>query len=199
MITYDKRAGQFRGSDGKFVKRASVLREIELSKKSLRERLDFLTQQLVNRKISLSEWQNRSMDVIKYANLRMMALASGGKRNLTNAHYGRLGAKLKPEWQRLKTFAEEIRSGNLTEKQIIARSRLYAQSASTAFYNAELLSKGLEGFKYAKRWLDVGAKHCTQCPNYSTNGLWVSLEQVILPGHECNCRGNCKCQISYKK
>lgn len=199
MITYDSRAGQFRGSNGRFVPRSTILQQINEVENATKTRLEQLSNLLVNNRISLSVWQERTMITIKEANLRTTILASGGKSQTTKSHYGKLGAELKKEWSRLDNFAKEIKSGKLSKAQIVARSKLYTQSSASAFYRSEMLTKSTEGFRYAKRWLDSSARHCNQCPSYSTNGLWLPLDQVILPGHRCDCRGRCKCGISYKK
>ena len=199
MITYDSRAGQFRGSNGQFVNRSIVLNKLQEIQNSTQTQINKITSQLINNRLSLSIWQERMIIIIKEGNIQTMAFGAGGRRKLTKAHYGKMGANLKSEWQRLSNFTQEIKSGKLTENQIIARAKLYSQSVATQFYGGELLTKGLDGFRYAKRSLDNGAKHCSQCPSYSTNGLWRPLSDIILPGHRCDCRGRCRCTISYKK
>lgn len=199
MITYDSRTGQFRNSDGRFVKRGVILQRLNEIQNNTQTQIEKISKQLVNRQISLSIWQERMIGIIKEGNIQTMAFGAGGRRKLTKAHYGKMGANLKSEWSRLNNFVDEIKKGNLTPEQIINRAKLYSQSVATQFYGGEMLTKGLDGFKYAKRWLDSGARHCSQCPSYSTNGLWRPLSEVILPGHRCDCRGRCRCGISYKK
>ncbi len=140
----------------------------------------------------------------------MALLASGGKDGISKAGYGATGNRLKEEYAYLRNFVNAVRGsataslvakGELTEKRIIYRAGLYANSSTAAFYKSEQISRiENRGSKIllAKRSLAGGVAHCLDCPALSTNGQWLPAEQVTLPTRKCVCRSRCKCTISYR-
>lgn len=198
-LTYDSRVGQYRNEKGRFVPRGEVIKLVYDERARLRTKLEYLTRSLDKGTMSLQAFHRQFAVTLKESHIRMAGLGAGGKDNLTPSHFGALGQKLLEEYNFLWRFIEDMKSGKVSSKQAINRAKMYSQSTVSAFWKGENLTRKKEGFNQAKRSLDPSAMHCDDCLLYSTNGLWVSIEDVVIPGHRCKCRGNCRCYLSYRK
>lgn len=197
-VRYSPAAGQYRGSDGRFVSRAKVLELVNDETRRLEIRLTGLTRRLVSGNLALPEWERAFADELKQSHLRMATFAAGGKEGMGNVQYGTVGRALRDQYRYLDRFAREIAAGRLTERQILFRAAQYARSSQTSYYRSERLTKQQEGFNEARRWLGV-ALHCGDCIDYDTGGEWLPIGDVIPPGVSCQCFHNCKCMISYRR
>lgn len=196
---WDKKTGRYRDADTKkFVSRSVVLKKIEIQNKRSKTYLENQAKRLVNREISLSQFQTTVIDEVKKSHIQMALLASGGKDGISKAGYGATGNRLKEEYQYLSNFVNAIARGELTEKRIIYRAGLYANSSAAAFYKSEQISRIENGATLAKRDLDPNADHCSDCPALSTNGKWLPIDRVTPPTRNCTCRSRCRCTIKYK-
>ena len=198
-IQYDSRTGQFRGNNGRFVSRSTVVSIIEEESARTEVRLMGITRRLTNGSLTLSEWETEFAQELKRSHLRLMMLAAGGKDNVGASHYGMAGAQIKKQYQYLDGFAIALKEGKLSRKQAIARAKLYGTSVRSTFYNVERLQRQLEGFTVAKRSLDPQAHHCAECLIHSTRGEWRKIENVTPPGVACSCGQRCRCSIIYAK
>ncbi len=171
---------------------------VEIQNKRSKTYLEKQAKRLVNREISLSQFQTIMTEELKRSHLRMGLLASGGKDGISKAGYGATGQRLKEEYSYLRNFVNAIARGELTEPRIIYRAGLYGLSSAAAFYKSEQISRIENGAVLAKRSLDPQAQHCPDCPALSTNGQWLPIEQVTPPTRNCVCRSRCRCIIQYR-
>jgi hypothetical protein len=198
-VVFNPKTGRYRNAaTGRFVSRADGLKLVDTESARVKFRLQGHTRLLLSEKISLSEWEKRMAETIKESHIRMTMLGAGGKNRASNAHFGAVGATLRREYRYLHLFSNQISRGELTSKRILSRAGSYAASTRKSFYKGEQLSRAIAGVKLAKRDLDPQARHCTDCIGYSTNGEWLPIEMVVVPGHACQCGGRCRCSIYYK-
>lgn len=199
-ILYDPRLGRFKDlSTGKMVSRANILKLVDEEAARLATRMQGHARLLAQSKIDLPEWQRRSAEDLKLSSIRSTLLGSGGKTRTTSAQYGATGRLLREQYQFLDGFARDLADGKLSKAQAIARAASYGPSTKTAFHAAEKIAKRRENFIEAIRDLDPAAKHCSSCLRYSTNGLWIPIEQVIMPGVNCECFHYCRCRVRFRK
>lgn len=198
-VTYNPRSGRYQRADGQFVGKEAIQNLIAQEQQRLAARLQGHTRLMVDRQISLAEWESRMAGSLRDSHLAIGAVGSGGKSRMTSRQFGAIGYQLRRQFQYLDGFAQALHQGKLTRTQAIARAGLYADSITTTFHRAEQISRQSEGFDEALRALDPQAKHCPSCLTYSTNGQWKPLVDVVSPGNNCECGQRCKCQIYYRK
>ncbi|MBD3882171.1 hypothetical protein IFO70_10410 [Phormidium tenue FACHB-886] len=198
MPTYDARAGQYRGENGRFVPRLEIMRLLDQEAVRTQTQLRGHTRLLIGGKLDLAEWESRTAATLKAAHLRIASLAAGGKGNLSPKHYGAIGYQLRGQYEYLDKFANDLAAGKLTPNQALRRSAQYGQSIRKTFHRAEQITRGSEGFSEAKRSLDPQAKHCASCLAHSTRGRWKPIAEVVLPGAACACGQFCRCSIVYR-
>lgn len=197
MIEYDRRVGQYR-RDGRFVPRSEVLALVDEERARTEIQLQGLVRRYAAGRMTLRQWETEFAIALKYAHIRMAALAAGGTAQLTPRHYGTIGANLRSEYRNhLSLFASKL--GNdptFTLKMAMNRAKLYGQSVAQSFHDSEKVTRILEGRTKAKRLLDPAAEHCRSCPAYATDG-YVPIASVVPPGTNCECRGRCRCRVIY--
>lgn len=198
-VTYDRVSGRYRGSDGKFVSRATVLRLVDQESDRLATRMKAHARLLTDGRIDIPEFQKRAAEDLKLSAIRSTILGSGGRSLTSSAAYGSTGRLLREQYQFLSGFARDLADGKLSKAQAIARAASYGPSTKTAFHAAEKIAKRRENFIEAIRDLDAAAKHCSSCLRYSTNGLWIPIEQVVMPGVNCECFHYCRCRVRFRK
>ncbi len=199
-IVYDRRSGRYReASTGKYVSRAAILRLVDEEAARLSTRMKAHTRLLTTNRIDLPEWQRRSAEELKLSHIRSTILGSGGRSLTSSEAYGSTGRELRRQYEYLQGFAQDLAAGKLTRTQALSRAASYGGSTRTAFHKAEKIARGREGFKEAMRDLDPAAKHCGPCIRYSTNGLWVPLEDVVMTGVRCDCFHFCRCRVKFRK
>lgn len=198
-VTYDRRTGQYRSADGRFLKRADVLRLVDKEALQLEVRMKGHARLLVQGKIDIPEFQKRAAEDLKLSAIRSTILGSGGRSQVTSQAYGSTGRLLREQYQFLGGFARDLADGKLSKAQAIQRASLYGASTRSAFHQAEKIARGREGFKLAKRILDAGAQHCNECLQFATGDRFVPIENIVPVGTRCSCRSRCRCSIIWKK
>ena len=90
-----------------------------------------------------SRWVLDMRKEIRRSYISQYLLAKGGRQNMTQADWGRLGGLLKKQYSYLRQFETEIKLGKLTPGQIKARSQLYIESARQAFERGKVAALGM--------------------------------------------------------
>jgi len=196
---YDRRTGNYRSANGRFVPRATILRLVDEESLRLSTRLKAHTRLLTSERIDLLEWQRRMAEDIKLSGIRMGVLASGGRSQTSSASYGAIGRELRSQYSFLANFAQDLAAGKLSKEQAIARAGMYGGSARTAFHQAEKVTRKREGFKLAKRILDPQSNHCRECLEHATGDRYLPIADIVPIGSNCSCHSRCRCKILFLK
>ena len=154
-----------------------------------RDTFSNLTDDLINSRITVQEWVHDMRKRIRDVNNAQYMLARGGRNAMFQTDLDALSEIIKDQFGYLQQFGEEIRAGNLSAKQITARSELYMETSTRAHEQAKAASFDIElpeypadGSQICKarcrcRWeivekkdtieafwlLNVAAKHCDSC------------------------------------
>jgi hypothetical protein len=198
---WDDRSKRYRDtSTGRFLshRKALELRDAYIDTKKAEAAK--LARQLANGDIRLGRWQMDMMGLSKKTYQNEYGLAVGGRYNMTPADNGWIGSQMKQQYRYLDKFAADIRSENLSEKQIATRAQMYVDSARQAFERGHATNLGLpklpqypgdgatvcltncqchwdiqdEGDHWACTWTLGQAEHCPDCVDNSTR--WAPLE-----------------------
>lgn len=134
---------RYRDERGRFVGQAQVQGWADIGREASLSGLDALAERLSERAISVEEWQTEMRDRIKREALRQYLIGRGGVQQMTSQDYGSLGGVIADQYRYLDGFAREIADGLLSERQIVARSRMYLRSTREAFERAMARTRGL--------------------------------------------------------
>lgn len=199
-IEFSRGAAQYRDTaTGRFVGRGVVEGYVQQEVNRLEVRLKGVYRLAEAGKISTAEFQTRFAQTLKDYTIQSAVLGAGGRDQMSPTHWGKVGSSLKQQYRRIGGMGEALAKGELSEKQIAARIRQYSESSRAAFHSSNKRTHQDVGFTQARRSLDGGAKHCEECPGYSTNGEWIPIDEVVSPGDACSCNGRCRCYVEYRR
>ena len=154
-----------------------------------RDTFSDLTDDLINSRITVQEWLLDMRKRVRDVNNAQYMLARGGRNAMFQTDLDALSEIIKEQFDYLQKFGEEVRAGNLSAKQITARSELYMETSTRAHEQAKAASFDIELPEYPAdgnqickarcrcRWeieekkdyieafwlLNVAAKHCDTC------------------------------------
>jgi hypothetical protein len=91
------------------------------------------TERLAEGTRTLQQWEAEQRKALKTAYIDQYVMGRGGRGQMTQSDWGRLGSLLKSQYQYLQGFAADLASGALTPAQATARASLYYASSTQAF------------------------------------------------------------------
>lgn len=127
---------------GTFISQAQRVNMRDAFIESQKSRTNELANQLAKGTINIQQWTLSMREEIKTNHITQYLLAHGGRDTMTQADWGRLGQKIRVQYEYLQKFAADVAAGKLTEGQIAARARMYVESSSQSFEQANALAMG---------------------------------------------------------
>jgi hypothetical protein len=194
--SYDRNTGRYRDERGKFLSQASVQKLVDGRIDKLEASLKRFTRMLSNGSITLDQWQGSVREAIKAAHIQAAIIGHGGKAGMGSAEYGRVGQRLRLEYDFLANFASDLLGGRVSAPMALARIGLYAQSVRGSYWLGAEIRQQEQGYSLMRRILDEQAKHCEDCLRYAARGV-VPIGSVPLPGQRCECGARCRCSVRY--
>ncbi len=157
--------------------------------------------------VSLPVWQTGMRQNIKNLYLNQYMLGRGGRAQMTQQDWGRLGQMLKDQYQFLDNYAVDLSKMDVLEREayIRNRSQLYANASNEAFERGRSAAAQSLGFDEVN-WNLTPAEHCETCLERAAmgpgpvgpRGGFMDGGQEVWPADGTSiCRTNDKCFLSY--
>ena len=188
-------AGRYIAPNGRFVSFQAIREWLDVALDNSERKVVSLGQQLQSGAITIQEWQVGMRDAMKDIHLASASLAKGGWAQMSQADYGRVGMRLKEQYQYLMRFAKQIEDGYLLDGRFMNRIKLYAQSGRLTYHMVQRAERTLRGDTEERNILGV-ADHCTECVS-ETNKGWVPIGDLVLVGQRI-CSSNCRCSVDFR-
>lgn len=194
---YSKSLGKYRDTrTGRFVPQSritSLLRRQTTVTQNLM-RADSL--RLAGGDMSVSEWRDAMREHLRVIHSAQAATAQGGFDRMTQAEWGRVGGKLRYQYERLENLAGEIESGKQPlDGRFTQRVEMYAQSGHATFAETQRAVERERGMTQERRVLGI-AEHCDDCIEYAARG-WQLIGTLPRIGDSV-CKTRCQCEFEYK-
>jgi len=181
---------------GRYVSRQTVRAEVDALIVASQNRIRDLSNEMRQGKITLAAWEEGMIEELKLAHLGSEALLRGGWKQMTQADFGRVGQRLRVQYEYLANFVQELLDGTaITDGLFMSRAGLYAGSARVGFHEGMGLALAQLGYREERNILHP-AEHCWQCVEETDKG-WVPINS-LLPIGDRACLGNDKCDIRYR-
>ncbi len=165
-------------------------------------RAQSLAKQLQSGKIDLATWRTGMRDIVKQSHLYSAMAAKGGRSQMTQADYGRVGQILargpkgsRGQYQYLESFARQIQQGLPLDGRFLQRVRLYTQAPRSTYHIFDRRVHESKGFEQERNHRFAGDS-CDGCIAASNAG-WVEIGSLVPIGSR-DCFGNCRCRIDYR-
>jgi hypothetical protein len=199
-FTYDPVLHRYRnGSTGRFVSAETVHGWVVDYSANLGKSLRDLTQQLRAGSVTLAEWQLTMAQSVKDAHIAAAIAAKGGRAQMTQADWGRVGQILRQEYGYLGRLADGIADGSIPlDGRVLARAEQYGKAARETYANIwrrETQRRGADEERNVRGKRDSceAGSDRPGCIEETARG-WVSIGSLSLPGAR-TCLGNCGCRI----
>ena len=193
---YDKSLQRYRYQDsGKLVSSQAVENLTKQSIAQVKRDLLDVHELLIGDKISLASWESTTAEGLKRLHSWNYLLGKGGAKNMTQADNGRLGLRLSYEYGYLRSFAQDIADGKVSEAQFLARTDLYVNSTSGSFQEGKRAAHKDGGYNWEKR-VRTKQESCQSCLSYAAMG-WQTIGTLPQPTQRCECRVNCGCKFVF--
>lgn len=182
----------FDTASGKFVSETVVVEEMRGHQTATYNVLDNVTRQLYAGQLTIEQWQYVVAAELKDAHLAQAMFAVGGKRNMTQANYGRVGGTLADEYRYLSNFASQIAAGTISEAQALNRITMYGDATQASYWRE---------FKLAAKkelWWVLGTteQHCGRCPQLAAGSPYKPEDLNQVPGDgNTPCLTHCDCGL----
>ena len=191
---YSNQAQRWRDADtGRFVSNEAVNQQMVNLQEGTYSTLDSLTRRLYSGQINVSQWQIGVASELKDAHLAQSMFAVGGRNNMTQANFGRVGGVLADEYRYLDNFARQIANGEISKAQALARIRQYGNATQQSYWReyAQVTPSNEQIY-----WRLNPADHCADCVSLAGGSPYTLANLPTFPGAgETICRGNCKCEL----
>lgn len=116
---------------------------------------------------------------------------------MTPQRWGAIGPAVREQYQYLRDFAAQIASGEQPlNGSLPARARQYGQSSRVQFERVRGEGQQRRGYQSERNVLHAG-ESCASCRAQTARG-WVPIGSLVPVGSR-TCRGNCKCEIRYRR
>jgi hypothetical protein len=196
---WDRSISRYRDNEnGRLVPESRILSSVErFNEQAIRGNVSNITERFLDGRIDLPRWQELMAREIKDGWVVSAYAGRGGKNAMTFADYGRLGGRLRFEYQQLNRFALRIKNGEMTAAQIRVNAELYALSARTGYWDGMTAAKRDAGYIAEQRFLGQ-ADHCEVCVGLADRGI-QPVGTLPEPGTVCEGKRRCKCTKVYYK
>ena len=183
-------------STGRAVKEQTVKKWVREIGDTAKQRMRSITEREVAGDISRASWELAMRDEIKNLHRTMATIARGGKEQMTQRDWGRVGNVIAKQNAYLNQFGSQVAHGQVSDAQQLARAELYANSAFSTYENAVAVRNAESGVTRARRVLEDGAAHCADCEDFATDEF-IPLDEIVPIG-QSECQSNCRCTIEYE-
>lgn len=194
---WDPKSSQYRAvATGRFVSRGTIRDALERALHRAQREVDATSAALQNGAISVDVWRERMAMHIKETHLYAAAVPRGGWAQLTAADFGRVGRRIRFQYERLNKFALELAAGKKRDGSFRMRARMYAGASITAYDDAEVVEMRSTGMA-EERNVRTRGDSCEGCVGESARG-WVPIGKLIPIGQR-DCLTHCRCHKRYRK
>lgn len=195
-FSWDSTAARYRDGDGRLVPEASIRSALDTVLQAQAGHARDLTQQLLDGKLVLADWQRQMQDAIKGSHLVGLSLANGGWAQLDQSSFGWVGQRIRAQYRYLAGFADQVASGaQPLNGTALSRAEMY-MTAARATHRAAVGRLARDNGMEQERNVMGSADHCGECPGESMRG-WVPLGTLIPVGSR-QCLSRCACHLEYR-
>lgn len=141
-------------------------------------------------------WFDAMQHQVKRAHVQAAVIGRGDRAAMTQEAWGRVGRRIRGEYEALRGFAQDIADGNLSPAQIEARAQLYANHTQMSYWDGSRVAQREQGLTEERRIINPG-ETCPDCESYAAQG-WQPIGTLPPPGVDSECRSNCNCSMEYQ-
>jgi hypothetical protein len=203
--TWNASDGRYRDTKtGRYMPWKTINREMERELKAGRDNIRSLSEQYQRSEIRVEEWRRAVKAEIKQLHVKSAVMAKGGRGQMTPADYGRVGQRIRGQYQYLDRFSSEVQYGKQPlDGRFLRRADMYGSAARQTYQSGRAAQQ--KGVGKTEKMSVLGiADHCEDsdyapgCLEEAAKG-WVPIDsdEVSDPGDR-TCHVNCRCHWAFR-
>lgn len=196
--TYDAARGRYRVR-GRFASSQQVLALVDTYLATKRESVAADIFALLREgRITVKDAQLTGERQLAKSHLAAAMAAKGGRAQMSQADYGRVGARVKGELGHWRDRMKDVASGRALDGPLKASFRAFFAAPANTFLDFDEAEAGKRGFDEEANVLNDGAHHCQprggfpSCREITEHG-WYKAGTMPRRGARA-CRWNCQCR-----
>jgi hypothetical protein len=166
---------------------------------STRAELRKIGERLIAGEINRAQWALDVGQALKNEHRALAMLAQGGRNQMGNSEWGRLGQRLQSELRFFNTFSSQVDGLELSELggRFLSRLESYADAGRFTYERAVRAREVLFGGQQERNVLGGSSQSCDDCIEASEQG-WVEAGTLSEPGDRA-CGPGCACSIELRE
>jgi hypothetical protein len=194
---WDAAVGRYRDAGGRYLSRSEVISFVNESIAASNNAMGPLARYMSAGQLSPADFSILVRNEIKQDYIRQYLLGIGGREQMTQGDWGRLGRMLRDQYGFLDKFTAEL--SGLSEAQIMARLEMYTNASREAYERAHGLVAKRLGMDEEHWYVSPEKENCDSCLAAEAQG-WQPIETFPEPGAGDLCEGftNCGCEKGYR-
>lgn len=195
---WDAKNGRYRSGGGRFVSQKAVQRAADKYIGAAQDSVaDTLFALLKDGQINVKDAQLLGERAIARANLVQAMAAKGGKAQMSQSDYGKVGSLVKTQLRYFRDRMKSIAAGQPLDGRVKQSFRAFIAASGATRQKFERGVVESRGFDEEKWLLNDGARHCSDCPRFAAMG-WVKMGTLPDRGEDSECRQFCQCDKIYR-
>lgn len=201
---YDDRSTRYRDlSTGRYVGAEQVREWAGEAMRASSDSMGSLASMVSDGRLTVGDWQGQMRGAIKETYIQQYVSGRGGIEQMTQRDWGSIGGMVREQYRYLDGFAAQVATGELSEGQIGARSRMYIESGREAHERGYERAAQEAGLNEVLWVIDAAAENCNDCLGFA--GLsWQRVEDDPYGGAkpgtgDTECLTNCRCHLEYRR
>lgn len=197
-FVWDVHVGRYRDTKtGRYVAEATVREGVENVVAQASSNMRDLARRYRDTNMSLADFQKAMMREVKLAHTSAAMAAAGGRSQMTQSLWGRVGQIVREQYSYLQNFMTATLNGmQKLNGRFDARAMSYASAARATFENVRRVERAAAGYQFERNILHA-KESCAQCRDLAARE-WVPLG-TLPPVGARTCRSNCRCTLAYRE
>jgi hypothetical protein len=195
---YNAKTNQFTTARGRRIPVAEVRAAVDELVALVGERAADLGERYAAGKISIYDFHIEMRELLKAAHVVAASVGKGGYRRMTQADWGRVGAKLKSEYGYLAKLVRKIERGTLAKAHSAYRARKYAAGVVMSYHRTmrkERMRTPPDENRPQVRLVTHSKEGCSECAADESRG-WVDPADMSELGTRI-CGNYCLCDLVF--
>ncbi len=188
---YQSKSRKFKG-----VSRQAVRSEIDKLTGHVSKQAAIIGGRFESGEINIAQFEIDMRDLLKSGHIIAASVGRGGRARMTQADFGRVGARLKSEYGYLGKLVRNIDIGKVAKVATANRAKNYASSIVMSYHETVRTEMTRDSVSPIRARLVTNSKEgCEECAADDALG-WQAVEDVSEIGTRI-CKNFCKCDILF--
>lgn len=193
---YNRQKRRFVDASGRTIPLREVRAQIDKLTAFVQQEARALAAQFEAGRITLAEFELGMRELLKSGHIIAASVGRGGRKRLTQADWGRVGAKVKWQYEFLAKFTRKIGQGKISKILTANRAQKYASALRITFYQTFGIEREGDPDTPRVRRILNAQESCEECVAYADMGF-IPVDEMPELG-ELECGDFCKCDLEFE-